>query len=347
MATNKPKTRQPPLALQLAETGTVDAVSKPPDKAIPQFSRRLVHLSDREAAVTLIKEQATFEADRQFGATLAQVKLDIEDIDAKFRTASRLLNDLETKKANTARHIRNSALHSTGKKEAADIRWQDWRRKDQILLCVLLSSLVIAAVLGMGNVYANLIASGNTVFIEKPWIALMISALMPIASVSVKYVTNFMTFDSSRRLYAKCLYAATGIAFLCWGALFGLIHTGVAGSIDWESFGEAGTDFGPAFIWSQLLVEMLAASALFLAVEDIYMRYSPDAYIENPEYIEIEKALKEQQATHEALREQRGRLYGRRVELEAQHAAFINERIVEYISLRARHIATMNAYSDH
>lgn len=67
-------------------------------------------------------------------------------------------------------------------------------------------------------------------------------------------------------------------------------------------------------------------------------------YVENPEYLEIEKALKEQRAAHEALREKRGKLHGRLVELEAQREAFINERIVEYISLRARHIATMNSH---
>lgn len=173
----------------------------------------------------------------------------------------------------------------------------------------------------------------------------MISALMPIASVSVKFVTNFLIYDTSRKLYAKYVYAATGIAFIFWGGLFGLTHSGVASGIDWDSFGET-ADLGFAFVWSQLLVEMLAASALFLAAEDIYMRYSPDVYVDNMEYLELEKSVKEQRVSHEALREKRGQLHGRLVELEAQREAFINEKVVEFISLRARHIATMNAHSD-
>lgn len=349
MATkNKPKSKgkTQSLALQLAGSGTVETARKPTNMTSPpDFSRRLVHHPDSEIANAMIVQQSTNEADQQFGAELTKLRLDIESIDAAFKISFKLLNDLVTKLANTVRYIKSGNLQSGSKKDPGDICWQDWRRKDQILLCVLLICLVIAAGLGMGNVYANLIASGNAVFIEKPWLALMISALIPIASVSIKFVTNFMTYDSSRRRYAKCIYAATGIAFLFWCAMFGMIHTGVASSINWDSFGE-NEDYGFAFVWSQLLVEMLAASALFLAAEDIYMRYSPDVYVENLEYVEIEKGLKEQRAAHEALREKRGELHGRLVELEAQRESFINERIVEYISLRARHVATMNSHVD-
>lgn len=223
-------------------------------------------------------EHATLLADQQFGAELTKLRLDREDIDAAFKISLKLLTDRETKLANTNRYIKSGVLHSISGKDTTNIRWQDWQPKDRILLCILIFCLVIAAALGMGNVYANLMSSGNAVYIEKPWIALMISALMPTASVTVKYVSNFMIFDTSRRIYAQIIYAATGIAFLFWGALFGLTHTGVAGSIDWDTFGET-NDLGFAFVWSQLLVEILMASALFLAAEDIYQRYTPTVFL--------------------------------------------------------------------
>lgn len=336
------KDKKQSLALKLVGNDTVNIVRKPPDTVTPDFFRRLVHHNDAELAGAMATEQAIHEADQQFGAELTKVRLDSEDIDAAFRISLKLLTERETKLANTNRYIKSGTLHSVGGKNIEDIRW---RRKDQVLLSLLIFCLIIAAGLGMGNVYANLVASGNAVFIENPWIALMISALMPIASVSVKFVTNFLIYDSSRRLYAKLIYVATGIAFLFWGGLFGLTHSGVASGINWDSLGEA-TDFGFAFVFSQLMVELLAASALFLAAEDIYMRYSPDVYVDNLEYLELEKALKEQRAEHEALREKRGQLHGRLIELEAQREAFINEKVVEFISLRARHIATMNAHSD-
>ncbi len=76
------------------------------------------------------------------------------------------------------------------------------------------------------------------------------------------------------------------------------------------------------------------------------MKYSPDTYFENLEYIEIVKALKEHLIAHEALGKERNQIHGRLVELEAARQAFINERIVEYISIRARHVATLNSHSN-
>lgn len=338
----KSKVKKQPLAVALVNSGENDVIQKLPATSSPsEFARKLIHHPDREIASAMIAQQATYEADQKFGAELARLRLDIADIDTAYKVSCKILAELEEKLSATPRYIKSGAVFA--KKDANDIQWKDWRRKDQILVCVLVTFLIIAAALGMGNVYANLMASGNAVFIEKPWIALMISALMPIASVSIKFVTNFMAYDRSRKRYALSIYTATGLAFIFWGTMFGLNNTGVASTIDWDSFGET-VDWGFAFVWSQLLVEMLAASALFLAAEDIYMRYSPDVYIENLEYIEADKALKEHRIAHEALREKRGQLHGRLVELEAEREAFINERIVEYISLRARHIATMNSH---
>lgn len=248
----KSKGKTQSLALELVKSDKADIVKKP-EAAVPSssnFLRRLVHHPDSEVANAMIVQQATYEADQLFGAELTKLRLDIEDIDAVYKTSLKLLNDLESKLANTARYIKSGNFQSGSKKDATDIHWNDWRRKDQVLFCFLLTCLVVAAGLGMGNVFANLVASGNAVFIEKPWLALMISALMPIASTSIKFVTNFMTYDSSRRTYAKCIYVATGIAFLFWCTLFGVIHTGVAGTIDWESFGED-KDYGSLFIWSK------------------------------------------------------------------------------------------------
>lgn len=336
------KTKKQSLAVQLVGSEEKQASRKPLELVSSQFSRRLIHHPDREAASALIVEQANFEAEQKFGAELAKLKLDIEDIDTDYKYSWETLYGLQEKKKLTSQYIKSGALMSGSDKEV--IRWGDWRVKDRILLCVLIFFLIISCAMGMGNVYANLVAS-NPVFIESPWLAVMISSLLPIASVSIKFVTNFMAFDRSRKRYALFIYIATGIAFLCWAVLFGLNNTGVASTVNWDSFGET-TNLGSAFVWAQLMVEVLAASALFLAAEDIYMRYSPDVYLENPEYVEIEKLLKDHLAVHEGMREQRGTLHGQLVKLTADRNAFVNERIVEYISLRASHVARLNSHID-
>ncbi len=336
-------TKKQPLAVQLVEAGEKGVIKKPAGPSQPDFAHRLIHHPDREVASEMIKQQATHEADQKFGAELEKLKLDMADIDARYKASSKTLIRLEEKKAATKRYIKSGEAHSGSNKDV--IKFKDWRRKDQILLCLTLFFLFVAVALGMGNVYANLMSSGNAVFLEDPWLAVMLSALLPIASVSIKFLTNFFEYDRSRRRYAICIYVLTLVALLIWSVLFSLNFTGISSEIDWNSFEES-NDTGSALVWSQLLVEMLAASALFLAAEDIYMRYSPDTYIENLEYIEVDKALKEHLVTHEALRELRGKLHGRLVELEAERQAFINDRIVKYISIRARHVATINSHSN-
>lgn len=334
------KNKKQLLAVQLVGAEGKEDDRRSLEAVASQFSRRLIHHPDREVASALIVEQANFEAEQEFGAELTTLKLDTEDCDAGYKYSWETLYGLQEKKKLTSQYIKSGFVMSGSDK--AVIQWRDWRLKDRILLCVLIVFLVISCAMGMGNVYANLIAS-NPVFIESPWLAVMISSLLPIASVSIKFVTNFMAFDRSRKRYALFIYIATGIAFLCWSVLFGLNNTGVASAVNWNSFGET-TDLGSAFVWAQLMVEVLAASALFLAAEDIYMRYSPDVYLENPEYVEIEKALKDHLVAHEILREKRGKFHGRLVELTAKKQAFINEKIVEYISLRASHVAHLNSH---
>ncbi len=291
----------------------------------------------------MIEQQSIYEAAQEFGAELEKLKLDLTDIDARYKASSKALAGLEEKRTGTKRYIKSAEARS-GSSEGR-IKFTGWQRKDQSSLIVILVFLLVAVAMGMANVYANLMSSGNSVFIESPWLAVMLSTLLPIASVSIKFITNFFEYDHSRRRYALCIYMLTLIALLIWSVLFALNFSGVSSGIDWNSF-EQGSGTGAALVWSQLIVEMLAASALFLAAEDIYMRYSPDRYIENLEFIEVSKALKEHLAAHEALREQRGNMHGRMVELEAEHDGFINKKIVEYISIRARHIAAMNVHSN-
>lgn len=336
------KIKKQPLAVQLVEAEEKEPSRKPLELVSSQFSRRLIHHPDREAASALIVEQANFEAEQKYGAELTKLKLDIEDIDTTYKYSWETLYSLQEKKKLTSQYIKSGTLMSSSDKKV--IHWSDWLLKDRILLCLIIAFLILSCAMGMANVYANLVAS-NPVFIESPWLAVMISSLLPIASVSIKFVTNFMAFDRSRKRYTLFIYIATGVAFFCWAILFGLNNTGVASTVNWNSFDDS-TDLGSAFVWAQLMVEVLAASALFLAAEDIYMRYSPDVYLENPEYIEIEKALKDHLVLHEALREQRGNMHGRLVELTNEKSAFVNDKIVEYISLRASHVARLNSHID-
>jgi len=219
--------------------------------------------------------------------------------------------------------------------------WKDWLGKDKVIFVFVFAALVVAMVMGASNVYSNLIASGVTVFIEKPWLAVFLSMLVPTGSAAIKFIINFMEHERSRKRYALWVNVLTILSLLVWSILFALNFTGVSGGIDWESMGESHSS-GAALVWIQLFAEMLIASSLFLVIEDIYMRYSPDFYPENPEYVANCKALESYEQTHEKLRDKRNKRHGRLVELNAERLVSINEKTADYINLRARFSAANN-----
>jgi uncharacterized protein YacL len=219
-------------------------------------------------------------------------------------------------------------------------KWDDWTRKDQIIFIIIIFFLVLALGNGMANMVANLRISDPT-YIEYPWLAILVALIVPIISMAIKFVTNFFEYDHNRKRYSTFIFLLTGISAASFLLLFGQIYTGVA--MDFESIGES-HNLGSVYVLAQTLTEILAASALALAAEDIYMKYYPDSYIENPEFIQNERARKDHSAEHEKLEEKRRQVHGRITELEASRQAYINEKIIEYISLRAKHISTMNAH---
>ena len=58
--------------------------------------------------------------------------------------------------------------------------FKDWGLKDKILLFVTAIALVAAMVMGTANIYANLMASGVTIFLTKPYLAVVIAQSPPL-----------------------------------------------------------------------------------------------------------------------------------------------------------------------
>lgn len=226
--------------------------------------------------------------------------------------------------------------------ENQNTAWPDWSLKDKVLFIILIVFLIVAIVNGMANAVANLRVSDPT-FIQYPWLAIMVATIIPIISMAIKFASNFFEYEQSRKRYGNIIFSLTGISAGCFIALFAQIYTGTA--VDYDTFGES-NKWGTAFVLAQTLTEILAAAALALALEQIYNKYYPDTLTDNPKYIEAKRALKDHRAEHEMREERRRQVHGRIIELEALRQGYINNKIIEFISLRAKHIATMNAHKD-
>jgi len=218
------------------------------------------------------------------------------------------------------------------------VRFRDWAFKDQVLLVLASVGFLIAASLGAGNVYANLMSSGNPVFIEAPWLAFALSMLLPIGSMSIKYATQFFEFDHTRRWFALFIYMLTLVVLLIWSVLFAQNFPGVSGGIGLSAMLDSGSS-GPWLVWAQLAAELLAGSALFLGAESIYLKYSPTYYVENIHYLDLEKRLKAHREEMDVLTDQRGEAMGRLETVRAQRQVEINYRVAEFLALCQRHAA--------
>ena len=189
-------------------------------------------------------------------------------------------------------------------------------------------AVFLLAAMGMGaaNVYANLMASGEPVFIEQPWLAVFLSGLVPAGATALKFISGFFDYARTKKRYALSIYVVTALVLLIWSVSFSLNFTGVTGGMDWDAFGQDDGGKGPFLVWIQIVAEILVAAALFLAAEDIYLKYAPDSYIENLDYLNSAKALKAHSAEHDALRDTRNANHARIAQLTAARQAFINER---------------------
>ncbi len=303
------------------------------------FAHKLLRYPNPKAALEVVNEQAALVFDSEHSEHIT-LKREIDALDNQFADSSGVLHDLENTLNTTKRHIKCATELSDS--ELSYISPRDWKLKDKILFLLIAVMFPSAMVMGASNVYANLMSSGTPAFIENPWLAVSLSFIMPVAATAIKFVTQFIDSDLWRRRYSLMIYVMTFMLLLAWTVLFAMSYSGISGAMDTDVFAES-SNTGNLLVWSQLAVEIFAASALFLAAEDIYLRYAPETNMVNPEHTEVEKALKIHRAQHKKLCALTNEKYARLNVLNAKRQAHINEKSVEFIDLQTRFNAANNA----
>lgn len=305
-------------------------VNKQPDALT--FIKKLLYHPDGDKAAKWLTEHATLLWDKLRGSELAEVSEALGKTSHELDTAQRTLDKLEEHKAGTPRFIKTSKV-STGEDRAV-VPFKDWHRRDQILIWMLVAFIVACMGMGWSNVYSNLMASGEPVIIENTWLAAALAALAPLASVSVKWMTHFFQYDKSRRRYAIAVFTATLGVLAVWSVLFVRSFPGIASPVLLDMDG--GFDTSALLTWSQLALEVLVAACLWLAAEDIWIKYAPGWYVENIEHIELAKAIDQLKPTLDELHQRHSTLMGRKTELEADRQAYVNDTVASFYAEKAR-----------
>lgn len=298
------------------------------------FSGKLLRLPDPEKAAAMIAEHTGLEFDIQHPEQV-QYALEQPELDASHQISTAKLNELEEVVNTTPQYIKACAENSGTDKDK--VAFSDWAQHDQIALIFIAIALIAALVMSASNVYANLMSSGEAVYLEQPWIAVMISLLAPAASIAIKFMGHAFERYSSIKRYTHTIYTLTAFSFIAWIGLFALNYSGVTGGIDWDMLGDSnGNSAGSALVFTQLLTEILVGGTLFLAAQDIALKYTPELYRENLAYMNAVKARDEHLKGHTALTEKRNRNHIRLTQLKAERQTTINRKLADFIDLSTR-----------
>ncbi len=327
-----PKKKQP-LSARLVPKKALTKSGKGQVQKNENFAYNMRHFTDIREASAIVGEHAGLKFDHEHGEVVALKEQILEELNSRYDVSRDELAKLEQRRRDTKRWVKSAPLLSGTDNEAPSFR--DWNIRDKGMIGLILLMLPAAMVMGATNVYANLMASGTPAFIENPWLAVSLSMLMPIGSTAIKFVTNAIHIDYWRTKYSQLIYFLTFVLFIFWGILFGQTYTGAAGGLDIDALMDGGGSSGSALVWTQLLLELLAASSLFLALEEIVMRYFPDMWISNVEFYVADQAYKTHQGAHEKLNKLRGETHGSLASLRALREVRVNEAMAAYLEMRA------------
>lgn len=297
------------------------------------YIRRILPHPDKKEARKLVAEQANLMWNKFYGAALEQAKLDVKAIENVYAESCDILNSLTKQLSKTKPYIPAAKVFGEGDNNY--IPFSKWRPIDKVILILSVSAASIVLTMGAANVYANILGSGNPVFIENPALAFFLSLLLPASSLAMEFVSGRLESDRSKAIYSKSLYGLMVLSVLSWTVLFSLKFHGLSQSIGLDDLGESDLA-SSALTWIQLVAEMLVGFVFCHEASDRCRKYAPNAYIRSPEFIEADSALKVHAQSNDAIKERLNAARGLVMELTSSCQLFINEMVALYLSMRGR-----------
>ena len=270
---------------------------------------------------------------------LRQAEMDCADIDKRVAHSEKCLRDAERKLAETSRYIKRSGMSGTALANGNLFRGTsvaDWELPDKIMAGVGGAMAVILMIMGMVNASSLMLNSATTVFLDHPWMAMILSFLVPAASMSVKAVYDVFDTEKQRKRYAWIIYLLAFLLFVVWIILFSSTYGGLTDEIDWAFEETSSNSKGPWLTAAQLSTEIVSSAALFIFVSSIATKYSGDVFVANPEWEPAYNAKVDCETTHRAQIEDQKKAYGFRDELHASRFVFVERCAADWFSLQGR-----------
>ncbi len=287
-----------------------------------------------------VNDFAAAQWDAENGDLRRQVQMACNDIDERVKHSSKIISKAEKKLSGTEQFVRRAdAQPAEGETSAADtsptgtIPFSQWDPIHQWTAGTAVGFSVILQIMGMVSVSAILLASGTEPFISQPWMAAVMSFIVPAASLGIKFGYDLLPTDRAKSTYGLCVYSVAFVMLLIWVVTFALSFDGLSSEINIDDLGESSAK-GHLLTAVQLLAEIFTGAALFMVASNIASPYAADAYIENPAWPHAKRAYNQAIKDHEVLMAEQKRLHGEREKLLASLEMYIASCTAEWISIR-------------
>jgi len=156
-----------------------------------------------------------------------------------------------------------------------------WKPQDILKVWLLAPFFLLAMIVSIVNVQANLMATYEPIFLQNPYKAWFLASLAIIGAVAIKQIPSSFKHEYNKRHYKRGLYILTALALLTWMVSFAYVFNGIGTSEEAEKASDAAAKF---YMFIHVLSEVLATASLFMSLNDIFDEYFPKAQFRNPAY---------------------------------------------------------------
>lgn len=272
--------------------------------------------------------------DEATGGAFKVAQREEEDAAEGYQEANKLRKELEKRLRNEPQYMDSPA--SLGGEENRDVPFADWSLIHRITTGTSLGMCVMLLVMGVVNVSANLINSGSPVFIDSPWMAVVLAMIVPAMAVAMEAVHYFMHSSITRRIYNFAVFAIGIVCALAWTIVFSRQFGGVTQGVDLNSFlNIASGDHGNSvLVWTQIAAETTLGAALCMVADAISRKYMRGTRVERSAFTQAKLARDQHEPVFEAARKRYGAAQKAFAEINAARERFIGQALAALAALK-------------
>lgn len=186
----------------------------------------------------------------------------------------------------------------------------------------------LAMVVSWANFESNLMATGESVFLEAPIKADLLACLAPSSSLIFASLCGFLTGKRKQYRFKLCLGGLTAVSLLAWLMASAIVLDGIATSDEAEAASDAAAKF---YFYIQTQSEILGASLLHIALFDLLEEKFPKAQFLNPFYCVQSTKINELQAEIATAEDRHKNAVAEASHHRASRAAWINEQEQSFV----------------